>query len=150
MLETYAKCLTIYSSSEKLYICSNQTLKEVYSSIQKGAVIELSISSTEEELQAALYESLKHCNVELLDEIPRLTSLEEYLGIKGWKKATKDKKCVSFLLNPEGFSISPMKKHPRYGYLGTDVKDIHLSVEDAMVNNNLAKAVIQAINLSSL
>ncbi|MFC7677807.1 hypothetical protein [Paenibacillus sp. GCM10028914] len=125
-------------------------MKEVFSSIQKGYVIELCTTSSKEELQEAIYESLSHCNVELLDEIPKLTSLEQHLCIKGWKKATKDKKCVSILLNPDGFSISPMNKHPRYGYLGSDEIDIHLNVEDAMVSNNLARAVIQAINLSSL
>ncbi|WP_106769024.1 hypothetical protein [Paenibacillus faecalis] len=87
MLEHYAKRLSIYANSQKIYICSNQIFKKNYASIQKGPVTELSSSVTEEELQAAIFESLKNCNLELLEEMPELSSLEEHLGVKGYDKA---------------------------------------------------------------
>ncbi len=149
MYEHFGKILSIYASSEKLYICSTQKLNKTFESIGKGLVIELSSSSSEEELQAALLESLKNCNLELLDEDPELSSLEEHLGVTGYDKAIKGKKGVTLsLVQKEGYSVYPLKKH-RWGYMGFG-DEIHLSVEDALVNNNLAKAVLQAISLSKL
>ncbi|WP_106769023.1 hypothetical protein [Paenibacillus faecalis] len=147
MHEHFGKVLSIYASSEKLYICSTQTVNKTYASVGKGLVIELSSSSSEEELQAALLESLKNCNLELLDENPEVSSLEEHLGVTGYDKAIKDKKGVTLFLVPkEGYSITPTEKY-RWGYMGIG-DEIHLSVEDALENNNLAKAVLQAISLS--
>ncbi|WP_106769025.1 hypothetical protein [Paenibacillus faecalis] len=149
MTDHFAKILNIYVDSEKLYICSTQTVNKTYETVEKGFITELNSLSSEGELQAALFESLKNCNLELLDENPEVSSLEKHLGVKGYDKAIKDKKGVTLFLVPkEGYSITPTEKY-RWGYMGIG-DEIHLSVEDALVNNNLAKAVLQAISLSRL
>lgn len=118
-----------------------------------GAIKELSIVNQlnkpflENDLYIELVKTLDQCFSEEPDDTTNLSALEKFLDIKGYSKATKNRKLIILQWNnKEGYYITPTKKVPREGF--THLEDKTIMLGDSLECNGLLSAVTKAIELS--
>lgn len=111
-------------------------------------IVELKHPYTLEQLQFALEEGLQLCYSQNVDsDFPKVTSLEKYLNVKGYKKAIKNKKVVSLFWNKEdGYQVTPTTYADKKGFVHQEENTIILGAKPASLG--IAEAVVKAITLS--
>ncbi|AIQ49126.1 hypothetical protein R70723_26875 [Paenibacillus sp. FSL R7-0273] len=77
-----------------------------------------------------------------------LTPLEKYIGVKGYAKAVKGRKCIDFSWRiNEGYSITPTKRE-KMGFVS--IKDKRIDLGEKIVPGKLYRALIEAIEQSAV
>jgi hypothetical protein len=145
--------VTVYADpSGNLYIIAN-SLKEMRGVIggaiaEMDDVIYLPFPYQDEKLENALYDAFERCHTREPKWVDGLTPMEQYLNVKGYAKAVKNKRCI--LINwsvDRGYSVIPTKKIPKQGYIHQNEIELHLG--RTVSKGDFAIAVNKALTLST-
>ncbi|MEK5057940.1 hypothetical protein MHB81_06100 [Paenibacillus sp. FSL H7-0326] len=151
-LEECFKKVIIYFNEEHMFICPHQPVLneagEFQNFLDDGPVLELKRNITIEELQNAIFETLEKSNLYILSQRPKRLGIERHLKVRSYKAATKDKSLISLGYSPDEsieYRIIAYRKENSLVYLKE--KELLIKQEDAMQDNQLAKTVIEFMEL---
>jgi hypothetical protein len=146
-MEIDYRSVSIYvdSTNNFLIVPTGSSLK--WGIIEIGIINELKQPYSDQEMEEELVESMKQCHSKPPEELSSISMIEQYLGIKGYERATKGRKLIIFSWNvDDGYYVTPTEKATK-GYTILNEKSIYLghSFEKLI----LANAIKQALELSS-
>ena len=125
-----------------------ETAKNKYDK-EIDAVLVISSPYTDEELYQKVMEAFELCYSLVPEEGNVATPLEKLLKIKGYKKATRNKKYVSlYWNNQDGYSVTPTKKDSYGAY--DDLLDHSFSLGKKPAYGDFARAIREALGLSTV
>ncbi|WP_033166102.1 hypothetical protein [Clostridium sp. KNHs205] len=103
---------------------------------------------TDQELERMIYQIMDECFSVIPDDEDKVTPIEKLLKIKGYSRAVKERRFISFLWDiDEGYIITPTKKVPRQGYCHMVDKSFRLGMNPK--EGEIAKAIREAMKLST-
>ncbi len=121
---------------------------------KRGGLIELNLPVqllspySDIELEKVINQTLDRC-FSIIPEDDKMTPIEKFLSIKGYSRAVKERRFISFFWNvDEGYRITPTKKESRQGYCSMIDKAIRLGLNPK--EGEIAKAIREAMKLSTL
>ena len=137
----------IYADQDTLIAIPTRKSKK-YGLKELSFVNEIGSISPDIELERILYLSLSQCFSEEANDSSEIGALEVHLNIKGYVKAVKNKKLIALEWDcDDGYYVVPTRKIPKQGFV--DIEDKIIRLGKKIVEGELAKAVRQAIELSS-
>jgi hypothetical protein len=141
------KYINIYVDSGQNLICIPIGESKKWGPISIDSVSELKAPYSDEQLEQELTDSLNRCYSMRADDDLKVSSLEKYLGVKGFAKACQGRKIVEYRWNAkDGYYITPTNKVKGKGYL--HMEDQRIFIGKSFNKGDLANAVKQAIELS--
>ncbi|SFS96507.1 hypothetical protein [Paenibacillus sp. 453mf] len=149
-LNDYGKLIIIYFNEECILICPHHPVIKVDGGLlgfgDEGPVSELERNPSIERLQYSLLENFNNSNQYFLNEFPKRLGIEQYLKVKSYRAATKDKNIVTILSSTFKYSISAHKTLKPSVFVPTETFEI--TQEEATDEHLLAKKVLEAMEMS--
>jgi hypothetical protein len=150
------KMISIYvdHSGNLIIIPTTRTEKQ---GVTGGAIVDINVphrlnaTYNDKELEDELMKAMEDCYTKDADSTSKVTPIEKILNIKSWGKAVKDKKLVDVSwTEEEGYQVTPTQKEqlPKRGYIYLEDQSIKLGKQ--LVPGKLAKAIKEAIKISTI
>lgn len=138
------KIVSIYADfKNNLILIPNGEAEDLQ--MELDLVSEIKIPYSEDQLEELLLKVMDQCFLIKPDIESKMSPIEKHLGIKGYSKATKGLKYVSFNWNSsDGFFFTPSIKRKGYDYLPDETVYLGKSFQ----KGELAKAVKKALEIS--
>ncbi len=148
-MEYLYKILFIYADpNDNLIILPTGTSPKRGTTVGLDLPFQLFNPYTDEELEKEVHQAMDCCFCIIPEDNDRVTPLEKLLKIKGYSRAVKERRFISFFWNvDEGYIITPSQKTPRQGYNSIKGKEIRLGLNPK--EGEIAKAIREAMKLSS-
>lgn len=149
-MEYLYKCVQIYVDvMNNLYVVPTSRSEKWGGAIMDiDLITQLNSPYTDYELEETLLKALQLCYTKEPSDNLKSTAIEKFLNIKGYGKAVKDKKLITFEWSKEtGFTVTPTCKLQKKGYINLDDNKIFVLGHD-FEKDALAKAVRESITLS--
>ena len=141
------KTVSVYIDENDNIIAIPVGESEKYGLMGIDIVFSLSSPYSDEQLEQLLLEAMKKCYFQKADDSSGVSPLEKFLKVKGYAKAVKNKRLISFdWFKDEGYIVIPTEKKPRYGFVNIDDKSIRLGTE--FKSGMLANAFREAMKIS--
>jgi len=141
--------VSIYAdSSDNLIIIPTGVQEKWGGAVDIDLAVQLNSPYSDEELEKVVFTAFDKCFSITPDEQIKETAIEKFLNVKGYSKAVKDRRFISFFWNDdEGYIITPTQKVPRQGYCHLNDKAFRLGMTPK--SNEIAKAIREAVLISS-
>ena len=142
------KQVVIYTDKKNnLIVIANGLINKWGGIIKEIDIVEqLNSPYEEKDVEEVLLQMMSKWNTLDPEEVG-LTPLEKFLGVKGYAKAVKGRKCIDFSWRiNEGYSITPTKRE-KIGFVSIKDKRIDLGLK--IVPGKLYSALIEAIEQST-
>lgn len=146
MKVTY-KSVIVYIDKDDTIIAIPMGKSKKYCIAGIDLVLEIKKPYSDMELELFLKEAIDKCYSMKSDDSSEVSSLEKYLDIKGFAKAVKNRRVISFGWYYDiGYVLVPTHKKPRQGFVHMEDKTIKLGQE--LKEGELSKAFKEVAELS--
>jgi hypothetical protein len=148
-MENNFKDLKVYvTSNEDLYIFSCGENEKYGGTMSIDAVTELKIPYADSAIEDTIHMAFNKCFSKKPD-YGRVSVVERYFGIRGFKKATANMKLVTVIWNKDkGYRVvASQKESIKGGYIPLLKQEINLGKE--IKTGDIARAIKEAIKISS-
>lgn len=143
------KCVQIYVDvKNNLYIAPTSRSEK-----WGGAIMEIDLISqlnspySDYELEEVILKAMEFCYTKDPDDNLKSTAIEKFFNIKGYSRAVKDKRLITFeWSNNIGFTVTPTCKIQKKGYV--NIEDKIFLLGHNLERDALANAVRESITLS--
>ncbi|MGI6712264.1 MAG: hypothetical protein ACOX4L_06015 [Bacillota bacterium] len=142
------KAVSVYVDEKDNLIVLPSGESDKYGLMDLDIVFQLDSPYSDNQLEQLLIDVMDKCYSQKADDTPGPTVLEKYLGVKGYAKAVKNRRFVSFeWFLASGYVVIPTNKVPKHVFVLQEDKAIKLG--KVFKSGELARAFREAMQLST-
>ena len=147
-MEPIYKTIFIYVDEKDNLIAIPTGESEKFGLMGLDIINQLNIPYTDEELESLLINTLAQCYSKKADDSTNVSSLERFLGVKGFTTAVKKRRLVAFSWRyDKGYYITPTNKIPKRGFV--DMVDNELILGTELKYGVLARKFREAMKIAT-